>query len=149
MVHLLTWQKAWKVHLWTRVFGHAGAPGLLDAAASVADEDAGRCDACHEACPVLGVLALGEMAAYYMVLRACDEDDAFSRQPNAVHVDDMVDLVANGDDRPEIPKGRRLVAKRARSHSQFRLRSLTQKPTDENLEPPGAGVVALYGGAAA
>lgn len=126
-----------------------GAPGLLDAAASVADEDVGRCDACHEACPVLGVLALGEMAAYHMVLRACDEDDAFSRQPNAVHVDDMVDLVANGDDRPEIPKGRRLVAKRARSHSQLRLRSLPQKPADENLEPPGAGVVALYGGAAA
>lgn len=126
-----------------------GASGLLDAAASVADEDVGRCDACHEACPVLGVLAPGEMAAYYMVLRACDEDDAFSRQPNAVHVDGMVDLVANGDDRPEVPKGRRLVAKRARSHSQLRLRSLAQKPTGENLEPPGAGVVALYGGAAA
>ena len=101
-----------------------GAPGLLDAAPSVADEDVGRRDARHEACPVLGVLALGEMAPYDVVVRAGDEDDAFSRQPNAVHADDMMGLVANGDDGPEAPKRRRLVAERARGHPQLRLGEL-------------------------
>lgn len=96
-----------------------GAPGLLDAPASVADEDVGRRYARHKACPVLGVLALGEMAAYDMVIRAGDGHDAFSRQPDAVHVDDMVGLVTNGDDGPKAPKRCRLIAERARSHFQL------------------------------
>lgn len=126
-----------------------GASGLLDAAPSVADEDVGRRNARHEACPIPGVLALGEMAAYDVVVRAGDEHDAFSRQPDAVHVDDMMDLVADGDDGPEAPKRRRLVAERARGHPELRLRVLAEKPADEGLEPPGSGIVALDGRAAA
>lgn len=126
-----------------------GAPCLLDAPASVADENVRRRDARHEARPILRVLAPGEMAAYDMVVRAGDEHDAFSRQPDAIHVDDMVDLVANGNDGPEAPKRRRLVAERARSHPELRLRELPQKPADEGLEIPGSGVVALDERAAA
>lgn len=96
-----------------------GTPGFLDASTSVAYKDIGRRYARHKACPVLGVLALGEMAAYDMVIRAGDEHDAFSRQPDAVHVDDMVDLIANRDDGPKAPKRYRLIAERARSHSQL------------------------------
>lgn len=96
-----------------------GTPGLLDATTSVADKDIGRRYACHETCPVLGVLALGEVAAYDTVVRAGDEHDAFSRQPDAIHVDDMVDLIANRDDGPKAPKRCRLIAECARSHSQL------------------------------
>lgn len=96
-----------------------GAPGPLDAPASVAGKDIGRRYARHEACPVPGVLAPGKMAAYDMVVRAGNEHDAFPHQPDAVHVDDMVDLVANRDDGPEAPERCRLIAERARGHFQL------------------------------
>lgn len=89
---------------------------LLDTSTSVADKNIRRCDTRHKACPILRVLALGKMAAYDIVIRAGDEHDASSRQPDAIHVDDMVDLIANRDDGPEAPKRCRLIAECARSH---------------------------------
>lgn len=94
-----------------------GTSCLLNASASVADKDIRRRDARHKACPILGVLALGKMTAYDMVFRAGDEHDAFSRQPDAIHVDGMVDLIASRDDGPEAPKRCRLIAECARSYS--------------------------------
>lgn len=108
-----------KTRAWPR-----GTSCLLNASASVADKDIRRCDARHKACPILGVLALGKMAAYDMVFCAGDEHDAFSRQPDAIHVDDMMGLIASRDDGPEAPERCRLVTECARSHPELRLRML-------------------------
>lgn len=81
-----------------------GAACLLDSASSVADKDIRRGDPLHEARPVLRVLGSCQVAPDHMVIRAGDEYHASSGEPDAVHVDDMVDLVADGQDRPYLPE---------------------------------------------
>lgn len=92
---------------------------LLNASTSIADKNIRRGNTRHKACPILRVLALGKMATYDIVFRACDKHDAFSRQPDAIHVDNMVDLIANRNDGPEAPKRCRLIAECTRSYSQL------------------------------
>lgn len=74
---------------------------LLDPAAPVANEDVGRSYAAHEASPVFRALRSGQVASYDVLISAGDEKHCLVPcDPKAVHVDDMVDLVAYRKDRP-------------------------------------------------
>ena len=124
-------------------------PRPLDAAPAVADEHVGGRDARHEARPVLGVLGLRQVASDDVVVGAGDEDDALPGEPDAVHVDDVVDLVAYGQDRPDSPEPARMLAERPRVGRQLRLGELSQQPRHEGPEPSRRRVVPDDLGAAA
>lgn len=114
-----------------------GPSCLLDAASSVADENIGRGDTPHETAPIPRVLASGEMAADDVIVGTGDENDAFSGEPDTVHVDDVVDLVANGDDRPYLPEVGGLLAEQPGIHSKLGLGELAEEPSRETTQPLG------------
>ena len=78
-----------------------GPPGPLEPAAAVGHDDVGRRHSRHEGRPRLRALAPGQMPADDVLLRARDQDDAAALEPDAVHVDDVVDLVAHRGGRPQ------------------------------------------------
>lgn len=82
------------------------------------------------------------MAAYDVVVGACDEDDGLvARKPDAVHGNDVVDLVADGRDRPDVPEVLGMLPERPRVLHELCLGELPDKPPDKGLEPSGRGVV--------
>lgn len=80
---------------------------------------------------------------------ARDEDHALPRGPDAVHVDDVVDLVARGDDRPEPPEVVGAVAERPHVDFELGLGELPRESRHEGSEPPRRRVVLGDLGAAA
>ena len=65
------------------------------------------------------------MTSDHIVIGAGDQDDALSRKPDAIHVDDVVNLIAHGDDRPQLPEPACVIAKRSGIYLQLGLRELS------------------------
>lgn len=124
--------------------GPLRAHRLLYAAPSVAHQHVGCGYPPHEACPVFGVFASGQVASDHVAVGAGDEYRASPAYPDAVHVDDVMDLVAYGEDGPEPPEPRRLLPEGARGKGELALRELAQQPRDEQLERSRRGVVLAH-----
>lgn len=111
-----------------------GAPRLLKAAAAVAYHHVGRGDARHEGRPCLRALASGEVPAHDVVLRAGDEHDRLASEPDAVDMDDAVDLVAGRCDGPYSPEVLRRASKRAPCARHVGLARRREKPGEKALQ---------------
>ena len=121
--------------------GPLRAPGPLDAAPAVGDDDVGRRDAGHERRPRRGALAAREVPPYDVsVAGQRDQHDAPAFDPDAVDVDDVVDLVACGADRPYLPESRGGGPERAGGQPHLALGPLRQKPAEEQRQLLGIGV---------
>lgn len=125
------------------------APGPLESAAAVGHDDVGRRHARHEGRPCLRALAPGQVPADDVPLRARDQDDAAALEPDAVHMDDVVDLVAHRGGRPQGPELRGQAPESPRGHSHLGLGPLRQEPIQEEGQHARLAVVTLRGGRAA
>ena len=125
-----------------------GPPCPLEPAA-VGHDDVGRRDASHEGRPRLRALAPGQVPADDVPLRARDQDDAAALEPDAVDVDDAVDLVAQRGGRPQGPELRGQAPEGSRGHSHLGLGPLRQEPIQEEGQHARLVAVTLRGGRAA
>lgn len=126
-----------------------GPPGPLEPAAAVGHDDVGRRHARHEGRPCLRALAPGQVPADDVPLRARDQDDAAALEPDAVDMDDVVDLVAQRGGRPQGPELRGQAPESPRGHSHLGLGPLRQQPIQEEGQHARLAVVTLRGGRAA
>lgn len=74
--------------------------GLLDPASAVTNKNINGHYLLHKASPVLRVLDVHKVSSDHVVIFASDEDHAFPVQLEAVHVEDVMYLIAYGNDRP-------------------------------------------------